>query len=98
MATLYVSEFARIGGSSIAQIVSGKPLASQTVAIGGESAATSNAFGAGTAIIRVHTDAVCSVMIGSAPTAVATAMRMAADQTEYFEVAPGDKIAVISNT
>lgn len=98
MATLYVSEFGRVGGSSIAQIVSGKPLASQTVAIGGTSAASSNGFSNGTGIIRVHTDAICSIAIGTSPEAVTSAMRMAADQTEYFEVAPGDKIAVIANT
>lgn len=100
MATLYVSEFAAIapGGSGGAAQVAGAPLASQTVAIGASSAATTNGFGNGTRLIRVHTDAICSIAIGPNPTAVATAMRMAAGATEYFSVTPGEKIAVITNT
>lgn len=100
MATLYVSEFAAIapGGSGGAAQVAGAPLASQTVAIGASSAATTNGFGNGTRLIRVHTDAICSIAIGPNPTAVATAMRMAAGATEYFSVNPGEKIAVITNT
>jgi hypothetical protein len=98
MATLYVSEFGSIGTGGQAQIVSGKPLASQTVAIGASSAASTNPFVSGARIIRVHTDAICSIAIGASPTAVAAALRMGANQTEYFEVQPGDKIAVIQNT
>ena len=97
MATLYVSEFGDIAIGR-AQAMTLPPLASQTVAIGGTSAATTNAFGQNTRMIRVHTDAVCSIAVGPSPTAVATAMRMAADTTEYFGVNPGDKIAVITNT
>lgn len=97
MATLYVSEFGDLAMGR-AQAMSMPPLASQTVAIGGASAATTNAFGPTTKMIRVHTDVICSIAIGPAPTAVATAMRMAADATEYFGVMPGDKIAVITNT
>ena len=101
MATLYVSEYDGVapgGSGGAAQVAPGKPLASQTVAIGGTSAAVTNAFSAGTKIIRVHTDAVCSIAVAATPTAVATALRMAADSTEYFSVQPGDKIAVITNS
>lgn len=101
MATLYVSEFGAIapgGSGGPAQVVCGPALASQTVAIGGSSTASASAFGNGTRLIRVHTDAVCSIAIGTSPTAAATAMRMAADTTEYFGVNPGEKIAVITNT
>lgn len=97
MATLYVSEF---GGLAVerAQVMSHPPLASQTIAIAGASAQATNAFKPDTRLIRVHTDAICSVAIGPNPTAVTTAMRMVAGATEYFGVMPGDKIAVISNT
>lgn len=97
MPTLYVSEFGDLAMGR-AQAGSLPPLASQTVAIGGTSAASTNAFGPNTRMIRVHTDAICSVAVGPTPTAVATAMRMSADSTEFFGVTPGDKIAVISNT
>lgn len=79
-------------------VVQAPAVAEQTVAIGGASA-QSAAFNAATKIIRVHTDAICSIKVGGTnPTATATTMRMAAGQVEYFGVAPGDKIAVITNT
>lgn len=98
MATLYVAEFP---ASSLLHgpvpIVQGTPIAEQTVSIGGSST-SSSAFAANTKIIRVHTDAICSIAIGASPTATAAKMRMAAGTTEYFEVAPTHKIAVITNT
>ena len=72
MGTLYIAEFADVrslpGGAG--QIAYQPPLAEQTVAIGGASA-QSNAFNAGTRFIRVHTDAICSILIGANPTATA---------------------------
>jgi hypothetical protein len=99
MATLYVAEFKNIApsGTTFAQVAGAPPVAEQTVSISGSSA-QSSAFNKFTTIIRVHTDAICSIVIGPNPTATTAKMRLAADQTEYFGVAPGDKIAVISNT
>ena len=100
MATLYIAEYERMGVSSrgiAVPVALGPPLAEQTVAIAGASA-QSSAFNASTKFIRVHTDAICSVLVGSNPTAAATNQRMAADATEYFGVSSGDKIAVITNT
>lgn len=100
MAVLYISEYAVQGnsqGGGALPIAAGPALATQTVAIGGASA-QSSAFNASTRYIRVHTDAICSVLIGKDPTATTSSPRMAADQTEYFGVVGGDKIAVISNT
>lgn len=99
MATLYIAEYGvtkGIGGL-VAPIVACPPLAEQTVAIGGASV-QSSAFTSNTNIIRVHTDAICSVLIDTDPTVTAVKSRMAANQTEYFGVRPGDKIAVITNT
>jgi hypothetical protein len=105
MATLYVEEFSAIGeasnltGPALSTAQAGKfpSLTGQTVSIGGGSV-QSSAFNAATTLIRVHTDVICSVLIGSNPTALTTRNRMAANQTEYFGVRPGDKIAVISNS
>jgi len=97
MATLYVEELATMGLYGAAQIAARPGVAAQTVAIGGSST-QSSAFNAQTKFIRVHTDAICSIAIGSNPTATTSNCRLAADQTEYFGVQPGDKIAVISNT
>ena len=99
MATLYISEYNDINVRQgvLTPVVVEPALADQTKAIAGTSA-QSNAFGANTRIVRLHTDAVCSVLFGANPTALTTSKRLAADQTEYFRVNPGDKVAVIANT
>ena len=102
MATVYVTEFAGYGtdfkgiNTTVPQQL---PLAEQTVAIGGSSV-QSAAFNALTSVVRVHTDAICSVAFGVSATATATKMRMAAGQTEYFAVPQNGafKVAVITNT
>ena len=48
-------------------------------------------------MIRVHCDAICSISIGNSPVATTTNKRLAANQTEYFGVIPGQQIAVITN-
>lgn len=98
MAKAYISEFSEIlmrgPGVAIARM---PPVVEQTpVAIG--TVASSAVFGAATCFIRVHVDAICSIAIGSDPVATTNNMRLAANQTEYFAVTPGDKISVISNT
>lgn len=98
MAVLYISEFHDVAlMNGLPQIAQTPPAAQQTVAIGGASV-QSAAFNALTRFVRVHTDAICSIRFGSNPTVVATDARLAANQTEYFGVNPGDKIAVISNS
>ncbi len=101
MAVLYISEYTTTGamgyGGQVTPVATEPPIVEQTVAIGGASV-QSSAFGANTRFIRIHTDAICSVLIGSNPTATAVKKRMAANQTEYFVVTPGHKIAVITNT
>lgn len=98
MAVLFITEFVDMVqvSNKQAQMAKQPPIAEQTVAIGGASVASA-AFNAKTNYIRVHTDAICSVSVGSAPVATATKARMAAGQTEYFCVNPTDKIAVITN-
>lgn len=99
MATLYVSEFGDLAIGR-AQAMNFPPLRTQTVAIGGTSEKTALGFTENTRMVRVHTDAICSIMVGplASVTAAATDPRMAADQTEYFGVRPGEGIAVITNT
>lgn len=102
MAVLFITEFVRCGrgGDGLAVQAADLPVvAEQTVAIGG-STTSSSAFNSRTKIVRLQADAVCSVSFGTAPTATATTMRMAAGQTEYFSVPLGAsyKVAVITNT
>lgn len=95
MATLYITEYRDIEGMN--QVPMEAPLAEQTVSIG-MSAASSNPFGPNTTLVRLHTDAICSVLIGTNPTATASSGRMAANQTEYRGVCPNLVVSVIVNT
>lgn len=99
MAVLFITEFSKLGviDGKTSAIAMAPPIAEQTVAIGGSSAASA-AFDAATRYVRLHTDAICSVAFGASPTATATKMRLAAGQTEYFAVPPGGKVAVITNS
>lgn len=100
MAVLYIAEYDRlIGDLNGSRILATPepPIAEQTVAIGGSSAASS-AFNSQTRFIRVHTDAICHILIGKAPTATTSKQRLAANQTEVKAVTAGDKIAVIEGS
>ena len=103
MAVLYIAEYINLPiglPNQRGQMVMEPPLAEQTVAIGGSSATCTNPFNATTTMVRVHTDAICSIAFGTSPTATASMKRLAANQTEYFGVPKGQnyKIAVITNT
>jgi ABC-type taurine transport system substrate-binding protein len=96
-ADLWVTEFAN-PSPILYQAAQGPPTASQKIAISGAST-QSAAFSATTRLIRVQASGICSVQVGgTSPTATTTSLRMTEGQTEYFIVAPGDKIAVITNT
>lgn len=102
MAVLYVAEYAELPvgpAGRVGQMPMEPPVAEQTVAIAGVSAA-SLAFNTKTRFVRLHTDAICSVVFGAAPVATAVNGRLAANQTEYRAVPPGAsyKVAVITNT
>lgn len=101
MATLYISEYSE---SSFGQVPRALPVASEPalteqtpITISGTSA-QSAAFNVKTRVIRVHADAICSILVGANPTATTANKRLAANSTEYFSVQPGDKLAVITNT
>lgn len=94
MAKLYITEYSNSVGSV------GKETAVTTqspISFSGSSS-QSSAFNAKTRMIRVHTDAICSIEVGKNPTATTSSKRMAANDTEYFFVNPADKLAVITNT
>lgn len=101
MAKLYVTEFVTAGrdpGSGVPVGHGGSWLENPAspIAIGG-GALNSASFGTNTSLIRVNCDAVCSIVIGTSPSATINNARMAANQTEYFAVVPGQQISVISN-
>jgi hypothetical protein len=63
-------------------------------------AVQSAAFAPATRFVRLHCDAICSILFGTNPTATIANARMAANQTEFFGVQPGAglKLSVIANT
>ena len=98
--SLYISEYVRSGISLNGQnLAAGEEpaIATQKIAIGGSST-QSAVFNADTKFIRVHAAAICSIAFGTNPTATTNSMRLAANQTEYFSVLPGMRLAVITNT
>lgn len=100
MAVLYITEYADAGFAPDAGSVPQEPpITEQTVAIGGSSTASA-AFANNTRLIRLHTDAICSVSFGTNPTATVTKRRLAAGQTEWVRVLTNQqyKVAVITNT
>lgn len=101
MARLYVTEYEHMIELAGGRLPVGKEpaVASQAFTFTG-TAAASAAFQSRTKFIRVHTDAICSIVFGTAPVATGDSMRLAAGQTEYFGI-PGEasyKVSAITNT
>lgn len=100
MASLYIAEFEEMPHTSGSKVQAAlqAPLAEQKLTIGTE--VKSAAFNARTRFVRLHTDAICSILFGTDPTAAVTNARMAANATEYFGVPMGAnyKVSVITNT
>jgi hypothetical protein len=104
MSFLYITEYAHTGeqgGDPVqcAFVPQNGPIAEQKIAIGGGSV-SSAAFNTNTKLLRLHSDAICSILFGITPVATVASGRMAANQTEYFFVQPGNgmSVAVIANT
>lgn len=98
MASLYITEYSGTAGQQT-QVAMTPAVAHQKLTIGSET--DSAAFNQNTRFIRVHADAICSILIENsetAPTATVSMTRMSADSTEYFGVNPGGKLSVITNT
>lgn len=102
MAKLYVTEFSDEGQCVRGALpaVSVTTYVEQTPVVIGAGSLLSAAFAASTVVVRIETDAICSIAFGASPTATVNTMRMAADNVEYFAVPPGlaYKVAVIANT
>ena len=98
MALLYIWEFSEIVSRHGTMIGKAPGIRQQTPLSIGGAPVQSLPFTAGTSYIRMHCDAICSIDIGENPTATTSKARMAANQTEYMGVNPGDSLSVIANT
>jgi hypothetical protein len=102
MTKLYVTEYAGLMPSPVGgqgQIPLEPPLAEQVVDYTG-GVATSAAFNSKTRLVRIETDATCSVVFGTAPTATTSNGRFAANGVEFRGVPIGQsfKVSAITNT
>lgn len=99
MAKIYITEHDRpsVSYGNLMPVVKMPPIATMTAPIAGTTTQSSG-FGTTTFMICIHADTICSVEFGSNPTATTSSRRIASNATEYFEVTPGHKVAVISNT
>jgi hypothetical protein len=98
MTLVYVREYtshSAIGGKGGSSAF--EPGTDQTPLSVGGSSVQSNAFSPNTNLVRIHTDTICSIAFGPNPVATVQSARLAANQTEYFMVMGGHKIAVIAN-
>lgn len=100
MAKLYVTEYVDTGNIVGQGNIAYEPEATTQVITYTGTAGASSAFNAGTQIVRLHTDSICSVFFGTDPTATTDKRRMVAGQTEYFKVPQGRsyKVSAIVNT
>jgi hypothetical protein len=98
MSTLYITEYGGMAPGPL-QVAMTPKIATYTLTVG-SAAVSTRPFDPATNYIRLHTDAICSIAIVASTTGVATTSdpRMAADNTEYFGVPNGYRVAVISNT
>jgi hypothetical protein len=88
----------RFSSSGAAVPIAQEPGVNQTVMTISGTHAESAPFGKNTRLIRVHTDAICSIEFGDSPVAGTGGCRLAANQTEYFGVSPGQKLSVVADT
>lgn len=95
MANLNIVEL-RAGSNAGIQVAKLPAVTKQAVAIGAGSV-QSTAFSGDTSLIRLHPEANCTIKIGANPSAAAgDEVTLVSDQIEYFEVTPGQKLAVIT--
>jgi hypothetical protein len=99
MAVLSVWEFSEIVARGGVLIGKAPGILQQTpVTIGGAST-QSAPFNSATSYVRLNCDVACCIMFGTNPIAIQPGVgRMATNQTEYFGVNPGDRVAVIATT
>lgn len=100
MATLYITEFLKIGkdaNGQFAQAASQPVLAEQTVSLSASSA-QSSAVNSQTALVRLCSDVNCFVLFGTNPTATTSKMPLVAFLPEYFVIPSGKSYKIAGIT
>jgi hypothetical protein len=96
---MYLTEFESLAEHPLASGFPHAPsLVDQIVAFG-SSSTQSAPVSSKTRVVRLHTDTTCQVKVGAtAVTAGVNGMRMPANSTEIFSVAPGAVVSVVAST
>lgn len=95
MSELHIAEYLGLGQDHHGRAVpvAHGELAQQVVAIT-ESTAASAPFVGG--FVRLFTDAPCYVQFGVSPVATTASIPLASESVEFFQVTPGQRVAVIA--
>lgn len=96
MAKLYIKEYKELRGveGGLAQI--GQEPGTAQTPLTFSTAVASAAFGDGTKVIRIVSDANCHLVFGDAPTSTVNEMLVIANTAEYFGVIQGQKVSAIA--
>jgi hypothetical protein len=104
MASLRITEYEQLGEVPGGfRVPAGVEPATAKQAVTFTTSVASAAFNNRTNFVRIHTDSICAIEFGTAPTAVAgTGTRMVAGQTEFFALNPSFrgtlKVAAVTDT
>lgn len=74
------------------------PTTTQVVTVGAASAATTNAVGAETHIVRLVSTTDCHITFAGTPTATTSDWLLPSGVVEYMTIRPGQKVAAIQNS
>lgn len=96
MSNIYTVNTPQSNGGETVQ--AGRLSTVQKVSVAAASAATTNAFGASTTLVRVATTTDCYITFAVTPVATTSMTLLPAGSVDYFMVEPGEKAAFIRNT
>lgn len=95
----FITEYVALARDGFSfHIAAGKEPAIAEQAVTFTASTRSAALNAQTAFVMVHVTETCHLAFGPNPTAVTTAHRMAANETRFYGVVPGHKIAFVAGS
>lgn len=96
MSEAYITEYPELQQDTLGRdMLVGKGRGLQNRATFTGTPGLSTTFAADMHIIRLHVNAACHIAFGTAPVATTNDAKLAANQTEFFSIIPGDKISLI---
>lgn len=75
-----------------------RPVTTQNVSYTGTAGTITNAVGAQTRVVRITATSDAFIVFGVNPTATSAGMLLTAGLTDYFHIAPGEKVSAIQSS